>query len=204
MAYTSFFRDPDALEAIVSTALPVFAQRQEIRVWDAGCASGEEPFTLAILFAEHMGPFNFRNLDILATDHEESSFPQFESRIRKGNYSKKDIFWVPEKFRNAHFIATDDPDTFCLAQDIREKVRYLKHDLLTFKAPESHKSLIVCKNVLMHFKADEQLKVLQMFYDTLEIDGFLVLDGFQKIPPEFTERFPRVEPGKPLFRKKEG
>ncbi len=204
MAYTSFFRDPDALEAIVKIALPAMIQQQEIRVWDAGCASGEEPFTLAIVFAEHLGPFSFRNLDILATDLEESNFPQFENRIKKAKYSKKDVFWVPEKFRNTHFIATDDPDTFRLTPDIREKVRYLKHDLLTFQAPENHKSLIVCKNVLMHFTPEDQLKVLQMFFDTLVPNGFLVLDGFQAMPAEFASRFVRAEAGKPLFRKEEG
>ncbi len=203
MAYTSFFRDPDALTAIISTALPALSKRKEIRVWDAGCATGEEPYTLAILFASHMGPFAFRNLDILATDHEESSFPQFENRIRDALYSRKDIFWVPERFRDSHFVSTDDPEIFCLTQDIRDKVRFIKHDLLTYIPPEKNMSLIVCKNVLMHFTAEEQLKVLQMFYDSLDKNCFLVLDGFQAMPEEFSRRFIHDESGAPLFRKKE-
>jgi chemotaxis protein methyltransferase CheR len=203
MAYTSFFRDPDALGAIIKIALPVLSHRKEINVWDAGCATGEEPYTLAILFAANLRPFNFQNLDILATDHEESNFPQFEDRIKDALYSRKDIFWVPEEFRNTHFMPTDDPETFRLVQEIRDKVRYLKHDLLTYKAPEHAKSLIVCKNVLMHFTPDEQLKVLAMFHDSLEKNGFLALDGYQKMPDAFSDLFIRVESGTPLFQKKE-
>jgi len=203
MAYTSFFRDPDALQAIITLALPELSHRKSVRVWDAGCATGEEPFTIAILFASHMGPFTFRNLDILATDHEESSFPQFEEHIKKALYSRKDIFWVPEQFRYTHFIPTDDPEVFCLTPDIRDKVRYLRHDLLSYRAPETGMSLIVCKNVLMHFNAGQQLKVLDMFYNALDAGGYLVMDGFQAMPEECAEQFIRVEQGLPLFRKEE-
>jgi chemotaxis protein methyltransferase CheR len=203
MAYTSFFRDPDALGAIMKIALPVLSHRKEINVWDAGCATGEEPYTLAILFAANLRPFNFQNLDILATDHEESNFPQFEDRIKDALYSRKDIFWVPQEFRDVHFMPTDDPETFCLVQEIRNKVRYLRHDLLTYQAPENGKSLIVCKNVLMHFTPEEQLKVLAMFHSSLEANGFLALDGYQRMPAEFADLFIRVEPGTPLFQRKE-
>ena len=84
MAYTSFFRDADALGAIGDIVIPALAHWRAIRVWDAGCASGEEPFTLAILFASKLRPFPFRNLDILATDYEESRFSQFADRIAAG------------------------------------------------------------------------------------------------------------------------
>ena len=83
MAYTSFFRDTDALNAISEIAIPALAHWRSIRVWDAGCATGEEPFTLAMVFASKLRPFPFRNLDILATDYEESSFPQFAEQIRR-------------------------------------------------------------------------------------------------------------------------
>jgi chemotaxis protein methyltransferase CheR len=202
MAYTSFFRDPDALGAINEIAIPALSYKREIRVWDAGCATGEEPYTLAMLFAAKLGPFTFRNLDILATDHEESSFPQFAQRISSALYSRKDIFWVPQDIRERHFMPTEDPEIFCLTPEIRDRVRYLKHDLLTYEAPERGKSLVVCKNVLMHFSAEQQLGVLGMYYGAMDADAFLALDGNQAMPEEFAGRFARVEPGVPLFRKK--
>jgi chemotaxis protein methyltransferase CheR len=204
MAYTSFFRDPDALDAIVHIALPALSRRQEIKVWDAGCATGEEPYTLAILFASKMRSLAFRNLDILATDHEESSFPQFEEHIRRGEYSRKDIFWVPQAFRDLHFMPTEDPEKFCLTREIKEKVRFIKHDLLTYAAPEGGKSLVVCKNVIMHFKIEEQIKVLEMFHASLEADGYLAMDGYQQLPEELSDRFLRVESKLPLYKKTGG
>lgn len=202
MAYTSFFRDPDALEAIIDVALPFLSHKKAICVWDAGCATGEEPYTLAMLFASNMGPFLFNNLDILATDHEESSFPQFENHIKNARYSRKDIFWVPDVFRKVHFVETDDPESFSLTQNIRDKVRYIRHDLLSYVAPEKHKSLIVCKNVLMHFNPEQQVRVLEMFHEALDINGFLVLDGAQRFPEDAMHLFRRMRPSSPIYQKK--
>ena len=183
-------------------ALPLLSHKKEVRIWDAGCATGEEPYTLAMLLASNMGPFLFGNLDILATDHEESNFPQFENHIKNARYSRKDIFWVPDVFRNAYFLETDDPESFCLTQEIRDKVRYIKHDLFSYVSPESHKALIVCKNVLMHFNPEQQVRVLEMFHESLDINGFLVLDGAQRFPEEALRLFKRIRPSLPIYQKK--
>jgi len=204
MAYTSFFRDTDALNAISDIVIPALSHWRSIRVWDAGCATGEEPFTLAIVFATKLRPFPFRNLDILATDYEESSFPQFAEQIRNGQYSRKDIFWVPQEHRELYFEPTENPEVFQLTQEIRDRVRYIQHDLLTLMPPETGQSLIVCKNVLMHFTPEFQVKVLEMFYQSLVPEGFLALDGNQSMPEVFSGRFRRVEPGIPLFQKSAG
>lgn len=201
MAYTSFFRDTDALNAICDIALPALSHWRAIKVWDAGCATGEEPYTLAILFASKLRPFPFRNLDILATDYEESNFAQFGAQIRSGRYSRKDIFWVPKEHRDQYFEPTEDPEVFQITQDIRDRVRYLQHDLLTLVPPETGQSLIVCKNVLMHFTPEDQIRVLEMFHEALAPGGFLALDGNQSMPSGFSGRFIRVEPGVPLFQK---
>lgn len=203
VAYTSFFRDADALKAIGDLAIPELSRMREIRVWDAGCATGEEAFTLAILFASRLGPFLFRNLDILATDHEESSFPQFADRIRNALYDRKDIFWVPADFRSRYFEPTEDPESFRLVPEIRERVRYVKHDLLTLLPPETGHSLIVCKNVLMHFTPEQQEAVLLMFHGTLLPGGFLAIDGNQLFPAASAGLFEQVEAGYPLYRKRD-
>ncbi len=199
MAYTSFFRDSDALTAIAETVIPELSHGREIRVWDAGCATGEEPYTLAILFASRLGTFMFRNLDILATDHEESSFPQFAERIRCARYSRTDIFWVPAELRSVYFLPTEDAELFELTQELRDRVRFLKHDLLTCQPPEEGQSLVVCKNVLMHFSPEEQEGVLAMFFRALRPGGYLAVDGNQSIAP--ASGFERVSPGAPLYRK---
>ena len=143
----------------------------------------------------------FRNLDILATDREESNFPQFEERIRQARYSRNDIFWVPPELRRLYFLPTEDPEYFLVTEEIRERVRYLRHDLLTLSPPESGHSLIVCKNVLMHFSLAEVEAVLAMFHESLLPGGFLVLDGNQPMPSSYRRLFERVAAGAPLFRK---
>jgi chemotaxis protein methyltransferase CheR len=201
MAYTSFFRDADALQAISELVIPAIGHSRAIRVWDAGCATGEEPFTLAILFASRLGAFPFRNLDILATDYEESNYAQFAERIRLAEYSRQDVFWVPAAHREQYFESTEHPEVFRLTSSIRERVRYLQHDLLTLIPPETGQSLIVCKNVLMHFTPGDQVKVLEMFHQALLPGGFLALDGNQGMPEPFSSRLPQVERGVPLYQK---
>ncbi len=202
MAYTSFFRDADALKAVEEIVIPALSHQREIRVWDAGCATGEEPYTIAILFASKLGAFSFRSLDILATDHEESSYAQFALHIKTGAYGRKDIFWVPQELREKYFKPTDDPESFLLTDEIRDKVRYIKHDLLSLVPPESGKSLIICKNVLMHFPPPQQALVLGMYWKSLVPEGYLVMDGNQEMPEELEDRFQRVERGAPLFQKR--
>jgi len=201
MAYTSFFRDADALGGISDIVIPALAHWRSIRVWDAGCATGEEPYTLAILFADRLRPFPFRNLDILATDYEESSFAQFAGQIGAARYSRKDIFWVPPAFRELYFLPTEDPEQFEVVPELRERVRYLQHDLVTLVPPETGQSLIVCKNVLMHFSPENQVNVLEMFHQSLVPGGYLAMDGDQLLPGCFSERFTRVAPGLPVFQK---
>jgi chemotaxis protein methyltransferase CheR len=203
MAYTSFFRDTDALNAIGEHVIPAISHSRVMRVWDAGCASGEEPYTLAILFASKLGAFHFRNLDILATDYEESNYAQFADKIRAAEYSRQDIFWVPQVHREQYFEATENPEVFRLIPPIRERVRYIQHDLLTLEPPETGYSLIVCKNVLMHFSPADQVQVLEMFHETLLPGGFLAVDGNQAIPPAFATRFLQIERGTPLYQKPE-
>jgi len=201
MAYTSFFRDPDALDAIRDIVAPAHSHRRAIRVWDAGCATGEEPYTLAILFATCLRPFPFRNLDILATDYEESSFSQFGDQIRSARYGRKDVFWVPEDLRERFLLPTEDPEVFEVVQELRDRVRYVQHDLLTLVPPEGEFCLVVCKNVIMHFTPEAQVKVLEMFHGTLVEGGYLAMDGNQELPAAVAHRFQRCEPGFPLFRK---
>ena len=174
MAYTSFFRDADALAGISDVVIPALAHWRSIRVWDAGCATGEEPYTLAMVFA---------------------------AQIAAARYSRKDIFWVPEPFREAYLVPTGDPEQFEVAAEVREKVRYVQHDLLTLEPPETGQSLIVCKNVLMHFSPEDQVRVLEMFHRCLAPGGYLAMDGNQALPAVFAGRFLAIGPGVPVFQK---
>ena len=204
MAYTSFFRDADVLDAIGAQVVPWASAHQEIKIWDAGCATGEEAYTLAMIFAERLGPFAIRNLRITATDREESSFPQFEAKIGPGQYHRQDLIWVPEPLRSTYFSPTPEHDLFEAVAVLRECIKFTRHDLLTLEPIDTGFALVVCKNVLMHCPEPKQHLVVDMFWHSLRPGGYLAFDCFQALPAENQHQFEQVEPGLQLFRKSTG
>lgn len=178
MAYTSFFRDSDVLDAIGSIVVPWASAQREIKIWDAGCATGEEAYSLAMVFAERLDPFTIRNLRILATDREESSFPQFEAKIARGQYNRQELMWVPEALRSTYFVPLDEEDLFEAVDVLKDCIRYLRHDLLSLEPVEGSFALVVCKNVLMHCPVSHQGLVVDMFHRALRPGGFLAFDRF--------------------------
>lgn len=204
MAYTSFFRDAEVLDAIGANVVPWASAQQEIKIWDAGCATGEEAYSLAMVFAERLDPFTIRNLRIVATDREESSFPQFEDKILRGTYHRQDLIWVPEPLRSTYFQPTSAEDQFEVVPVLKDCIKYVQHDLLTLEPVDTGFTLVVCKNVLMHCPEPKQHQVVHMFWQALRPGGYLALDCFQALPPQNHRQFEQVERGLPLFRKKQG
>jgi chemotaxis protein methyltransferase CheR len=172
--------------------------RRFIRIWDAGCANGPEPYSLAIIIKERMGSFLFRNVDILASDMNNS----FGKIISEGVYSKEEINRIPEPILNAYFSPVRDKlDYFVISSEIRKSIEFLNHDLLSLTPPRTGFCLIVCKNVLLHFDPEKQAKVIEMFYEALEQGGYFVTEQTQKMPEKFSNRFKRVVSNAQLFQK---
>jgi chemotaxis protein methyltransferase CheR len=202
MAFTYFFRDLQTLDLICDHALPELRSRSYIRIWDAGCAMGPEPYTLAMLFRERMSSMYFRNLKINATDIDGSNL--FETIIREGVYPREQVERIPKEIFDKYFIESTKPGHFEIIDEIKKSVQYQKHDLLTLKAPRQDFGLIVCKNVLLHFSEQQRLDVLDMFYNALTPGGFLATEQTQKLPKEFEDRFEQVISNAQLFRRKDG
>jgi chemotaxis protein methyltransferase CheR len=198
MAFTFFFRDKQTLDFIQEYVVPVMKSRRFIRIWDAGCANGPEPYSLAIIIKEKMGSFLFRNVDIIASDMNNS----FGKIISEGVYSKEEINRIPEPILNAYFSPVRDKlDYFVISSEIRKSIEFLNHDLLSLTPPRTGFCLIVCKNVLLHFDPEKQAKVIEMFYEALEQGGYFVTEQTQKMPEKFSNRFKRVVSNAQLFQK---
>ncbi len=203
MAFTYFFRDMDALRAIERHAIPQLKGRRYINVWDAGCAMGPEPYSLAIIFRENMGPFLFRNLKIYASDIDSSR--RFGDIIAQGMYPYESVKRIPADLLARYFTPVEDtPKHFRIDPELMRVVCYQRHDLLSLKPIRSGFGLIVCKNVLLHLKPKERIDVLQMFHDALAADGFLAVEQTQKLPREVAALFERVAPDAQLFQKVQG
>ncbi len=201
MAFTYFFRDMHTLELIIKHVVPYIAGRSKVRVWDAGCAMGPEPYSLAMMFAESMGQFAFRNFRIDATDVDESNL--FSSIISEGVYKEDDLKRIPQKFFKKYFQPDVKKDCFKINGMIRSKVYYRRHDLLSLQPVAYGFSLVLCKNVLLHFQLLERIEVIKMFHSALAPGGYFAMEQTQKMPKEIEHLFEQVAPDAQLFRKVE-
>ncbi len=199
MAFTYFFRDMQTLEMIRDHALPSLRSRQRIRIWDAGCAMGPEPYSLAILLRENVGYMYFRNISIIATDIDQSQ--QFAEIIAEGRYPRDQVERIPEDVLAKYFLADDSLETYQISEEIRKVVHFLRHDLLSLQPPAEQFDLILCKNVLLHFSQQERVQVIRMFHQALAIGGFLAVEQTQKLPEELKDSFVQVVSQAQLFQK---
>ena len=200
MAFTFFFRDLDCLELAATHLIDGCLGRSRTRVWDAGCAMGQEPYTLAILLAERMGRFAFRNLEIFATDYDR---PLLEV-LRSGVYAPEELKRIPSELFTKYFEPDNGSGKFRIIDPIRNRVRPEHHDLLSFAPMRNDFSLVVCKNVLLHFQPAERVKVIRCFHRALEAGGLFITEHTQKLPAEVAHLFQRIVPDAQLFRKIDG
>jgi two-component system CheB/CheR fusion protein len=169
---TSFFRDPEAFEYLRSAIVPKVIEHtagDDIRIWSAGCASGEESYSIAILFGEALGTEMFRKrVKIYATDVDDEEL----KAARLASYSDKDIEELPCDVRDRYFERVDG--RWSVTKDLRRSVIFGRHDLLS-DAPISRVDLLLCRNTLMYFHHEAQAKIVERFHYALRDGGFLML-----------------------------
>ena len=197
MAFTFFFRDTQTLELLIEQALPTLCGQAFIRIWDAGCAHGPEPYTLAMLLRERMSDYVFRNVRIYATDVER----QFGPHIAAGIYAEQEVQRIPAPMRRRYFQPADATGFVQVTDDIRAKVSFAEHDLLSLTPPREDFSLVVCKNVLLHFDEAQRRRVFRMFHRSLRPGGLLATEHTQKLPADLKTLFEPVASYAQIFRR---
>ena len=170
---TGFFRDRPAWQYLAAEIIPILVERKQlserIRIWSAGCASGEEAYTLAIVLAEAVGLDQFRErVKIYATDMDEEALTQ----ARASSYEAKDLADMPKSLREKYFELVEN--RYIFHKDLRRSVIFGRHDLVQ-DAPISRIDLLVCRNTLMYFNAETQAKILARFHFGLNQNGILFL-----------------------------
>ena len=180
---TAFFRDKlvwDYLSAeIIPRLLSTKDGDENIRVWSAGCASGEEAYTIAILLAEALGIDAFRSrVKIYATDIDEKALTQG----RAASYTATDLQNVPEALRRKYF--EENISQYNFRTDLRNCVIFGRHDLVQH-APISRLDLLVCRNTLMYFNAETQARILARFHFALKDNGFLLVGKAEMLVSHF-------------------
>ncbi len=201
MAFTFFFRDQHVLELVAEHLLPLLAGRSHPRIWDAGAAMGQEPYTLAIMLAERMGYFAFNNLRIAATDVDTTR--RFGDIITAGVYPREELDRLPADIREKYFQPDGKPGYFRIADRIHRRVAFQRHDLLSLREIGHGYSLVLCKNVLLHFQPAEQVEVVKMFHRALAPGGLFATEQTQPLPEPAAALFEQVVRDGQLFRKVE-
>lgn len=196
---TNFFRDPKAFKLLNDKViLPMVKAKpgeMPIRVWVPGCATGEEAYSIAILFSEAMKNFKKHlNVQIFATDIDEDAIEY----ARQGIYPDSIAADVPTDRLKTYFIKEEN--AYKIRKQIREMVVFASQNLVK-DAPFSKLDMVSCRNVLIYMNALLQKKILPLFHYTLNPDGFMFL-GTSETIGEFADLFSPVDAKWKIFKRK--
>jgi len=199
---THFFRNPSTFEAIKEAVLPAIfdenAKRENftIRIWSLGCASGEEPYSLAMIlreyFSEDLGKFS---LSITATDLDRNMIV----KANEGLYGKKSLKNLPPSMTEKYFTKEDDK-TYRLSDRIKEMVTFKHKDILDDIIIPGQ-DLILCRNILIYFPSNQQEIILNKLSTSLREGGFLILGKVEALMYKSRNLFKVKSPKERIYRK---
>jgi chemotaxis protein methyltransferase CheR len=191
-------RNNETLELLTQYALPDLKRHPFIRIWDAGCATGPEPYSIAMMLRENMGHSLFRNVLIYATDIDEGNFGTHTAR---GVYPELELGRIPRDLFKKYFAPNGKPGYFQVSEELRRAVHFHRHDLLSLLPIREDLGLIVCKNVLLQLTPAQRVDVIRMFHRALVKDGLLIVEQTQKLPDAMQPLFQPINNTRQLFRK---
>jgi two-component system CheB/CheR fusion protein len=179
ISVTNFFRDCEAFEAlergVIRTLFEGKSAQDQVRVWVAGCATGEEVYTLMMMLAEHAETLtNVPTIQVFATDIDEQAI----SIAREGLYTEADTADIsPERLRQ---FFMKEQKGYRVRRELRERVLFARHNLIK-DPPFSHLDLVTCRNLLIYLNRTAQERVMQLFHFALNPGGFLFLGTSESV-----------------------
>ncbi|QKT05107.1 chemotaxis protein CheR [Ectothiorhodospiraceae bacterium 2226] len=195
-----FYRDRALFDTLRDEILPALAsgpfdEAARLRCWSAGCASGEEAYTLALIWHFAVAPRAPRvQIEITATDLERPLL----ARARRACYPRSSLRELPAAWLAAAFETR--PEGYCLIEALRADVRFLEQDLRKAR-PDGRFQLILCRNLAFtYFAPAVQQQVLAHLRESLAPRGILVLGAHERLPPN--DDFQPLAPGRPLYRRR--
>ncbi len=196
---TRFFRDPEAFQLLEERVIPDILERvppsEEIRVWVAGCATGEEAYSLAILFHEALTRAKRPlNLKLLATDMHRASL----ERAGAGLYSDDQLVHVSEERLTRYFVRRGSAHQ--VSPELRQLIVFAAHNVIK-DAPFTRLHLITCRNLLIYLDAEAQRSVISLFHFGLTSGGVLFL-GSSETTGGLSHEFSVINERAKLFRKR--
>ena len=197
---TKFFRNWETYSAIDQKVVPALMERdeREIRVWSAGCSSGEEPYSIGILMHKHSttnGAARLDSVSIVGTDIDTDCLGEAERAV----YTESALGDTPADLREQYFPQIAGLRT--MLPEVRRLVTFEVRDLLHFQPPVENAHLIVCRNVIIYLERGAQDALFAHFHRTLAPGGFLVLGKVETLLGDARGLFSPVNARERIFRR---
>ena len=169
---SEFFRNASQWDVLKDKVIPMLLEENKnLKIWSAGCSTGEEPYTLAMILKEH---FSQGKHSILASD--------FDIRVlnkgKSGEYSSKEVSGIPETYRNKYLV--NDKGIYRMKSSLKDMITFKEHNLL--KSPfDNNFDLILCRNVVIYFTEETKDILYRKFYQALRKKGILFTGSTEQI-----------------------
>lgn len=201
ISVTQFFRDESVFAAFRSEVVPALMARKDarcqsmVRVWSAGCATGEEPYSIAMSFLSQLRPSeSAMGLIVVGTDVDRSAL----ASARQAIYPVAKLEQIPEPERSRYTRASGD--TFQIAPEVTRHVRFRYLNLFEDE-PVRMADVIFCRNVFIYLARAEQERLLNVFRESMPRGGYLVLGRSERLAPSLGNRFELVNARERIYRK---
>lgn len=182
---TNFFREPHHFEFLRNEILPKLAdKRKRLRIWSAGCSTGEEPYTIAMTLRQVRRDLDEWDAKILATDIDTEVI----RTGTRGRYALERTAQIPAELRQKHTFRTDD-DVVEMAEELRSLIAFRQLNLLGTWPMQGSFDIIFCRNVVIYFDKATKQRLFDRFADILKPDGYLFIghsESLHKISDRFT------------------
>lgn len=187
---TEFFRNPKQWDILREKILPqLIIKDKRLYIWSAGCATGEEPYSMAILMEEF---FPNQKYTILASDCDGNAL----QKAKEGVYAAQNMQGVSDKYKDKYFLKKGD--YYIVKNELKTKISFRKHNLLIDDFPKQM-DFIICRNVVIYFKDEIKTQLYLNFFNSLRSGGvlftgnteqlFMAKDlGYETIAPFFYRR----------------
>lgn len=195
---TSFFRENHHFEYLESTIIPQLKIDHErdrrIRIWSAGCSSGEEPYSIAMTLLKNFSGASNWDLKILATDLDSNVI----TTGRNGTYAAERVSGMEPSLIKKWFTYNSDSNHYVVADSLKNMIQFNRLNLLDNWPMKNKFDVIFCRNVVIYFDKPTQKKLFDRYAEQLNDGGYLII-GHSESLNKLTDRFDSM--GKTIYRK---
>jgi chemotaxis protein methyltransferase CheR len=196
---TEFFRDHDVYEFLKDAVLPdLFRKRKRVRIWCAGCSTGEEPYSIAMILSDVIAQNQELSAKIFATDIDKVVL----AKAQEGIYTQKAMVKLSPSQIQRHFTKLPDGN-YQVNPSLKELIRFLPHDLMSGVPVARWLDLITCRNVTIYFTEAQKDDLVRVFHGALVNDGYYIMGKTEYLGRQVENLFVAKDSVQKVFTKKE-